>query len=476
MFLDWKRLGRKGIFAVKRRFPSAPVILVRLVIVIGVLLAGPIVGCLAARLRQPEVLLVIAVLPVAGLALLRQGRLEHGVLGIAITAAVVRFTLPTGTESRIVMSLVVTAGVVAWWIVKMLVNDKRLRLQPASTNVPLLGFVFTCVVSYFWSNVFRDLLVVTWGSWLFVQLGGLAVMTLLPAAFLITANCLQDVKWIVWLTVIILAVGTVAIAGYYLHVPVNFLQVRPLFPTWCIALAYALALFDRRLPWPVRLLLLLLAGAWFYQVFVQKFRWLSAWIPALSALAVISFLRSKKLLFLLVVLFIVYVAFNWATIEAKLEQESVASGETRLDAYLHNWRVTGKHLLFGVGPAGYAVYYMTYFPLEAMASHSTYIDTLSQTGLVGMFFFLWFFIALFSTGWKLWKRTKGSSDFAEAFTIAAIGGYVGTILAMGLGDWIVPFVYTQTIAGFDYAVYTWILLGAALSLYHILGGPDRRKA
>ena len=74
------------------------------------------------------------------------------------------------------------------------------------------------------------------------------------------------------------------------------------------------------------------------------------------------------------------------------------------------------------------------------------------------------------------RVVKGRWDFVEGFTIAAVGGYVGTVLAMGLGDWIVPFVYTQTIAGFDYAVYTWVLLGAALSLYHIVSKPEGMEA
>jgi hypothetical protein len=38
---------------------------------------------------------------------------------------------------------------------------------------------------------------------------------------------------------------------------------------------------------------------------------------------------------------------------------------------------------------------------------------------------------------------------------------------MGLGDWMFPFVYTQTIAGFDYAVYSWVLLGAMVALSSI---------
>jgi len=462
--------------ALERRFPNIWTMIIRLGIVIGVLVGEVLIGRMAVRLKTPVALLAIALLPVGGILLARHGRVEHGVLGIILTAAVVRFTIPTGTVSRIVISLVVTAGVLVLWISEMLLQDKRLYIKPAPTNIPLIGFIVTSIVSYFWSNAFRDQLVVVWDTWSFVQLGGLGVMILLPGAFLVTANRLHEVKWIVWLTVIILVVGGVAIVGSYLRLPVDFLQVRPLFPTWFISLAYALALFDRRLPWWGRLILLVLTGAWIYRVFIRQFGWLSAWMPALSAAAVISALRSKRLLLIFVIVFVVYVALNLGTIEVRLQEESVGSGETRLDAWLHNWRVTGNHILFGVGPAGYAVYYMSYFPAEAMATHSTYIDILSQTGIVGFMFFVWFFAALFVIGWRLRRWTKGRADFPEAFTVAAIGGYVGTILAMGLGDWIVPFVYTQTIAGFDYAVYTWVLLGAALSLYHIFAQSERVEA
>lgn len=458
--------------AIERRFPAIWVKLAKVGVVVVLLLTGAVMSWLAVELRRPEIFVVVGALPLGAMLFLRHGQLAEAVLGIVVTAAVVRFTLPTGTESRIVMSLIVTAGVVAWWILKMLVQDRQLKLRPALVNVPLLGFIVVSVISYFWSNVFRDPLVVVWSTWPFVQLAALAVMVLLPGAFLVASNCLLEIKWIIWLTVIILIVGTVAIVGYYLHIPVHFLQVRPLFPTWCIALAYALALFDRRLPWWVRLMLLVLTGAWFIRVFIHGFRWLSAWIPSLAALGVISFLRSRELVLVLLVLFLVFAYVNRSDIMRQFYLERLESGNTRLDAYINNWRVTGRHFLFGVGPAGYAVYYMTYFPMEAMASHSTYIDILSQTGIIGLGFFLWFFAALFGTGWRLWRRTKDRADFTEAFTVAAIGGYVGAILAMALGDWIVPFVYTQTIAGFDYAVYTWILLGAALGLHHILSGSD----
>jgi len=430
------------------------------------------IGRLTSKLRKPEVIpFLIAAVPALFFV---SSSLELGVLGIVLAAAAVRFSIPTGTKSEIVMSLALTALLVAIWLSKMLVQEKRLRLRPSPINVPLLGFAVTSVISFFWSNALRDVLVVVWGTWLFVQLGGLAVMALLPGAMLLAANVINDSKWLKWLTWAFIVVGAVSFVGSRARLPVGFLQVRPLFPTWVMSLAYAQVLFNRRLSWPVRVLLLSLAVGWFHECFVNQMRWLSGWIPAVASLAVISVLKSKHILILLVIAVIAFGAINADTLIARFEQERFASGETRLDAWLHNWRVTGQHWLFGVGPAGYAVYYMSYFPLEAMATHSTYIDILSQTGIVGLAFFLWLFAALALSGWRLVRRLKGAANFEEAFSVAALGGLMAAITAMALGDWIVPFVYTQTIAGFDYAVYTWILLGGMMSLLHIVQAREVR--
>jgi hypothetical protein len=36
---------------------------------------------------------------------------------------------------------------------------------------------------------------------------------------------------------------------------------------------------------------------------------------------------------------------------------------------------------------------------------------------------------------------------------------MGCILIMAFGDWLIPFAYTQSIAGFSYEVYSWIFIG-----------------
>ncbi|NLE45712.1 MAG: O-antigen ligase family protein [Chloroflexi bacterium] len=232
-----------------------------------------------------------------------------------------------------------------------------------------------------------------------------------------------------------------------------------------MSLAYAQALFNGRLSHWARLALLIAVLIWIVIYFVVRVTWLSGWLPSLAALVVISLLKSRKLFLIVLLLIAIYVGLNWEYYSTTVwAAERAESGETRLSAWLFNWQVTRKHFLFGTGPAGYAVYYMSYFPGQAMATHSNYVDVLSQMGIVGLLFCLWFFAALAWTGYRLCMRLRGTSGFGEGFAVAGLAGCIGCIIAMGLGDWMFPFVYTQTIAGFDYAVYSWVLLGGMVAL------------
>jgi O-antigen ligase len=449
---------------IRQKIPISNIILLRLAVLAGLIVGLMGIGFLTSRIPPELVLIAIAVPPIVLLAL---SRLEFGVLAIVLTAAFVRFSLPTGTESRIVASLLMTMIFTTLWLTRMLVENKTLQLKPSRANIPLLSFVLVAFISYVWGNAFRDPLVVVWGGWPFVQIGALAVMVLLPCAFFLASNCLTDIKWIKWLTTILIAVGILEILGDYLHLPLGFLQVKPMFPTWFICLAYSQVLFNRRIPTMLRLLLLAFVGAWLYRVFIVQLTWLSAWLPTMLAVGAISLWRSRWLLVILLVVALVYVGANLDFVQATYARESVESGATRLDAWAHNWLVTGKHFLFGVGPAGYAPYYMSYFPGEAMATHSNYLDVLSQTGIVGLLAFLGFFLALALTARDLLDQTRGRSDFTQAFSVGAAAGLLGVVVATGLGDWLLPFVYTQTIAGFDYAVYSWVLLGTMVSLQRL---------
>ncbi len=438
----------------------------------------PVVGLLAVEVSSrvsPLLVLAALIVPFGILAVIK--RLELGLVAMLLAGVFVRFRIPTGTASEIVISLMICVGCIALWITHMLVEKKRLALKPAATNVPLLAFMATVVVSWAWSRAFCDMLVHEAGHPLVSVAAGL-VMVLLPGCFLLVANNVRSVLWLqvlVWILLgeglvilffdlaptfgvgAIRALDTLLFTNGFIHI-----NSHGLLSMWCLSFALAMALFNRRLNWLWKSLLFAYVAAWVYWGFFERLSWLSGWVPVFAAVAVLAFLRSRWLFVALLVVIVVGAGgYYWRT---QFQEESQISGVTRLSAYEVNWRVTGKHLLFGTGPAGYASYYMSYFPTEGMASHSNYIDIIAQTGIVGSFFILWFFAAQAWGSYKLWLKLRGRGDFAESLSAAVLAGTAGCVIAMALGDWLVPFAYTQGIIGFDLAMFNWFFMGSLWAL------------
>jgi len=454
--------------------------LIRIGILGGLAFMLPAIGYLVTMPRiDPFFVLVAIIAPMGAFAVLR--KIELGLVAMLLSGVFVRFRLPTGTASEIVISLLLCVGVLGLWIVHMLVVDKRLALKPAPTNFPLLAFVATVFVSLGWSRVYQDVFVYDIGS-PFVAVASAAVMALLPITFLLVANLVQDVRWLRAMVWIFLAEGLVSliitlaidlgigptqtIRRLVFHNGLVWVNTHGTFSTWYLSFALALALFNRRLHWAWRVALLIYAAGWAYWGFGQRITWLSGWIPAFAAIGVVAFLRSKTLFAIAMIVIVVGAGgYYWRT---AFEGETQESGRTRLAAYEVNWRVTSKHLLFGTGPAGYASYYMSYFPTEGMATHSNYIDIIAQTGIVGSLFILWFFAAQVWGSYKLQRRLHGRRDFTESLSVAVLAGTTGCMVAMALGDWLLPFSYTQGIIGFDSAMFNWFFMGSLWALSHSL--------
>jgi hypothetical protein len=443
------------------------------------------VGFLMAEV-PPVFVLVALVAPFGILAVIK--RLELGMAAMLLAGFFIRFRIPTGTASEIVTSLLICLGCIGLWIVHMLVVEKRLVLKPAVTNVPLLAFMATVVISWVWGRAFRDVFVYEAGHPLVSVVAGL-VMVLLPGCFLLVANNIRSVRWLQALVWILLGEGLVALIvdlgsdfGVGLMRALNvflytngviYINTHGLLSMWCASFALALALFNRQLSWILRLLLLAYVGAWIYWGFVIRMSWLSGWVPVFVAAAMVAFLRSKWFFVVLVV--VIVIGAGGYYFRTQFQSESEISGVTRLAAYVINWRVTSKHLIFGTGPAGYASYYMSYFPKEAMASHSNYIDVFAQTGIVGSFFILWFFAAQAWGSYKLRLKLQDQGNFSESLSVAVLAGTAGCVIAMALGDWLLPFVYTQGIPGFDLAVFNWLFMGSLWALSYSLASETTTR-
>ncbi len=436
-------------------------ILVKGTIITGLILVNAFVAFVAGSglLMRPKLMLLGLGVLLASVAI---HRLEYGILGLFLTAAVVPLSLPTGTASRVPASMIIAALLIVIWLARMVVS-KDFGLKPCETNLPLLGFVAASTFSLIWSNAFRPLDVIAWPTFPLVQLGGLAIIVLSAGSFLFVANVLRDFKWIERLWLLFIIMGAVAIILNLVRIMVIPLNIRGLFPMWVVSLAYGQVLFNHHLSRWQRLLLAILVAAWVYKIFFLGVTWISGWLPTIVAILALSFLKSKRLLLVLLLFLLAHGTLDYDFYYQRVWAYSLHEDAGRLALWQRNWEVTREHLLFGTGPAGYAVYYMTYFPKESMSSHSNYVDVLSQTGIIGSFFFLWFLASLLRIGLTTQRRLE-EGNFVSGLGKSLVCGFLGVVVAMGLGDWFLPFVYNQGLAGFDHAIYSWMMLGVMVTL------------
>jgi O-antigen ligase len=225
-------------------------------------------------------------------------------------------------------------------------------------------------------------------------------------------------------------------------------------------------LFNDALSRPVRVGTLLVAAGWMGRRIVAESDWLSGWFPAVLALLVIALAHSRRLFFLVLLGGVVVGMLNFdAFFDTQVNGDDAEGNFLRLELWEQSLEVMQDHLVLGTGAVGYAPYYLAFFPDRSLSTHSNLLDIFSETGVVGSLLFVWFIVATFRGALR--ARRRWPTGFGAGFVNGALGALVGMVVAMALGDWVIPFVYNQTIAGFRYTVHNWIFLGALAAMLRV---------
>jgi O-antigen ligase len=451
-----------------------------------VLLGAGLIGFLSYRVdllvdRDPT-LIFAGLIGVAGLMLAaRHGTFERGLAVMMLCAGFANFaSLPTGRESRVVFSLAICMVLLIAWAYELLFSGKTgVKLKPSRINAPVLLFVAINIVAYAWSYLTRDALLQIWASFPFVQVAALVVNIGLPLLALLVSNKISDPVWVKRYMLFVIALGAINMLMRLANV--RFLEsfigngTNGIFGTWVAVIAYGVLLYDRKLPMPYKLALcvLLLAEGLFY--FWRQRIWLSGWLPIAAGVLVLTFYKSKRLFAMLCVLGLIYAGLNSDVLYASVVQDNVDEGGLqRIDIWRMNLNHVSNHPLFGMGPAGYAIYNMTYHAEDARSTHNNYFDVLAQNGVFGLISFVVLAVMILWIGQKTRQQFAGAGDFREAFVNSTFAGFAAALVSMMLGDWVLPFAYNVTIMGFDHAVHTWLAAGLMLGL-HQLGPGDQRE-
>lgn len=411
--------------------------------------------------------LLLLLLPGGALAFMfASHHFRFGVLLLPIAALAVPFSITTGTESKVPISLALVLLLTLIWMASM--NLRGWRLAPSPLNQPLLVFGTICILSLIWGIIWRDPILIRWPNFIITQLGSLLSFLLSVGAALLIGNFVTtrgQLKYIVGIFLVCLSLMT--LTRLY-DLPFSFLNSGGLWGTWLVTIAYGLMLVQPGLRWYWRVGLLLLLGVTLNLIVLQESLWLSGWVPAIVTIFAITLLHSRKAFFILLIVGALFYQTEPArTYLADVKQSNEEEGSaSRLELWETNWRLIREHWLLGTGPAGYAIYYMTYNRADARSTHNNYFDIAAQFGVIGFVVWIWLSVVAIREGWRLVQRAP--PGFLRTLAVIATAGWMSALVAMFFGDWVLPFAYNVTISGYSFTVYSWIFLGTLISIRQLL--------
>jgi len=413
--------------------------------------------------------------------------LQHPGLGLVALAAL-SFTLPlsigTGSAVELTAPVLLIPVVVLAWLVDGL-RRGALRLPRSRTVLPLLLFVGSGLLALLAGRATWDPLVPQPGNLLLVQLGQWGIFALSAAIFLLTGDLGARGRWLQMATWVFLGLASIVVLEFYLPPLRRALgwsspakASRSMFWVWLAALATGQLLFNRHLRPLARLGLLVLLLAAAYPLWFRMNTWSSGWVPFTATILIVAWLwvwkrhRAAALFLGLVLVVLVALLFPALFQHAGGERELERSWGGRVMLYQAVLDLVKDHPILGLGPAAYRHYghvrWLGGAPGRALwlrpniSSHNNYIDIYAQMGLLGLGLFLWFLFEVGRLGWRLMPRFEG--DFEEGYVYGALGGLAGTLVAMMLADWFLPFVYNTGFRGFRTSALAWMFLGGLVAL------------
>lgn len=134
------------------------------------------------------------------------------------------------------------------------------------------------------------------------------------------------------------------------------------------------------------------------------------------------------------------------------------------------WHVFLGHPVLGVGPGHFAEYYSIPYgnrvglieQLKKYRGHNLYLETLAETGILGLVSFLSVILAIIWGLWRIWRRLQQKgSEFADT--------------AMAFSLCLVAYLISAIFAHLSYQRYFWLLMALCSATMHILGELEQES-
>ncbi len=441
---------------------------------VGILILAAAIGLILPRLNTTMSLLLLAGIIGLGVMLYLVEKPEFSLVFLLLGAFFIPLEISATASVSVNVVIFILLMITGLWVVRGM-RQRQLQVIHSRTMVPMIVFLIVALISWMYGNANWDIRFPRPSNLILIQAGQYAIFLLSFVAYFITAQ--QTPKVLRWLTFGFLGIGTIVIIGRYGGIfgrPLELLVTNAagsgVFYVWFTALAASQALFNRQLKtqWRVGLfgaaLMVPVLG------FLFNASWTSSWLPPVIVLLVLIWFRSRVSASVIIGLILIFVLsglvfhfFDW-----EFERELSVGG--RFTLWESVWNLAKAQPILGLGLTTYRQYH-TFIPLLTehgawyqpnVNSHNVYIDVFAQMGVVGLAVFLWLTAELGAQAWRLKRRF--SDDFNAAYVAGAIAGLIGILLASGIVEWMLPFVYNVGLRGFRFSVFIWIFLGGLVIL------------
>jgi hypothetical protein len=202
------------------------------------------------------------------------------------------------------------------------------------------------------------------------------------------------------------------------------------------------------------------------------FNWVSGWFGLYISLAVVMFIKNKKLLVAASVIMVILVVIFWPFLEKNLIAPSKSEGDfDRFSLMAGSWKYATTFPL-GVGPGNYRSYNTFYYgekwgTTSYSSAHGTYSQHLAEMGIPGTILFLSILVSGFL--WLLKSYRNLPDGPSKVYLLAASGQLIGISMASIIGDYIIPTYHNGGLFNFSTTVYSWLIWGLAVAHVRISG-------
>jgi len=440
----------------------------------GILLLSAAIGLILPSLDTSWSLLLLAGIIGMGVMLYLAEKPELSLVFLLLGAFFVPLEISASASVSVNVVIFMVLAIAGLWTLGQL-RHRHLEIIHSRTMVPMLVFLVVALISWLYGNANWDIRFPRPSNLLFIQAGQYAIFVLSFIAYFITAQ--QSQKVLRWVTFGFLVLGGMAIFGRYGGIfgrPFQLVMTNAAgngaFFVWFTALAAGQALFNRQLKRQWRILLIVSSVLVPVLGFFFNSSWTSSWLPPVIVLVFLIWLRSRFSAGVLVGLILVFVFsglifqfFDW-----EFERELSVGG--RFTLWESVWNLAKAQPILGLGLTTYRQYH-TFITLLTehgawyqpnVNSHNLYLDIFAQMGIVGLAVFLWLIAEIGAQSLRLRKRF--TDDFNAAYVAGAIAGLIGILIASGIVEWMLPFVYNVGLSGFRFTVFIWVFLGGLVIL------------